>query len=48
MLSYDKQLKSLSQHLRNNMTDAENLLWSKLRRKPPQPLFAKEGKKWQK
>ena len=33
MLSYDKQLKSLSQHLRNNMTDAENMLWSKLRQK---------------
>jgi len=33
MLSYDKQLKVLSQHLRNNMTDAENTLWSKLRRK---------------
>jgi very-short-patch-repair endonuclease len=33
MLSYDKQLKALSQHLRNNMTDAENMLWLKLRRK---------------
>ena len=33
MLSYDKQLKVLSQHLRKNMTDAENRLWSKLRRK---------------
>ena len=33
MLSYDKQLKKLSQHLRKNMTDAENILWSKLRRK---------------
>ena len=33
MLSYDKQLKSLSQHLRRNMTDAENRLWLKLRRK---------------
>jgi very-short-patch-repair endonuclease len=33
MLSYDKQLKALSQHLRKNMTDAENVLWSKLRRK---------------
>ena len=33
MLSYDKQLKALSQHLRRNMTDAENRLWSKLRRK---------------
>ena len=34
MLSYDKQLKALSQHLRKNMTDAENMLWLKLRRKP--------------
>jgi very-short-patch-repair endonuclease len=33
MLSYDKQLKTLSQHLRKNMTDAENMLWWKLRRK---------------
>jgi len=33
MLSYDKQLKSLSQHLRKNMTDAENIMWLKLRRK---------------
>jgi very-short-patch-repair endonuclease len=33
MLSYDKQLKALSQHLRKNMTDAENRLWLKLRRK---------------
>src|SRR4030067_1981820 len=33
MLSYDKQLKILSQHLRKNMTDAENMLWLKLRRK---------------
>ena len=33
MLSYDKQLKTLSQHLRNNMTDVENTLWIKLRRK---------------
>ena len=33
MLSYDKQLKALSQHLRRNMTDAENRLWSRLRRK---------------
>ena len=32
MLSYDKKLKVLSQHLRNNMTDAENMLWLKLRR----------------
>jgi len=33
MLSYDKQLKALSQDLRKNMTDAENLLWLKLRGK---------------
>ena len=33
MLPYDKQLKALSQHLRKNMTDAENMLWLKLRRK---------------
>jgi len=32
MPSYDKKLKVLSQHLRNNMTDAENMLWLKLRR----------------
>ena len=33
MLPYDKHLKAISQHLRINMTDAENRLWSKLRRK---------------
>jgi very-short-patch-repair endonuclease len=33
MLSYDKQLRALSQHLRKNMTDAESMLWLKLRRK---------------
>jgi len=33
VLSYDKQLKTLSQHLRKNMTDAEKMLWLKLRRK---------------
>ena len=33
MLSYDKELKRLSQHLRRNMTDAENMLWFRLRRK---------------
>jgi len=33
MLSYDKKLKTLSQHLRKNTTDAENMLWLKLRRK---------------
>jgi len=40
MPSYDKELKALSQHLRKNMTDAENMLWLKLRR-----IFAKEGKR---
>lgn len=33
MLSYDKQLRRLSQHLRKNITDAENRLWHRLRRK---------------
>ncbi len=33
MLPYDKQLKALSQHLRKNMTDAEKMLWLRLRRK---------------
>jgi very-short-patch-repair endonuclease len=33
MPSYDKKLKVLSQHLRNNMTDAEKILWLRLRRK---------------
>src|SRR4030066_1463499 len=33
MLSYGKQLKALSQLLRKNMTDAEKMLWLKLRRK---------------
>jgi len=33
MLSYDKQLKALSRHLRKNMTDAENMLCLKLKRK---------------
>ena len=33
MLYYDKQLKVLSQRLRNNMTDAERHLWSRLRGK---------------
>jgi len=30
MLSYDKKLKALSQHLRKNMTDAEKMLGLKL------------------
>ena len=33
MLPYDKQLKALSQHLRKNMTDAEKMLWLRLKRK---------------
>jgi very-short-patch-repair endonuclease len=33
MLPYEKQLKALSQNLRKNMTDAENTLWIRLRRK---------------
>lgn len=33
MLSYNKSLKQLSRNLRRNMTDAERLLWSKIRGK---------------
>jgi very-short-patch-repair endonuclease len=33
MLSYNKNLKQISRNLRNSMTDAEKLLWSKLRGK---------------
>ena len=33
MLPYDKQLKALSQHLRKNTTDAEKMLWLRLKRK---------------
>jgi very-short-patch-repair endonuclease len=33
MLLYNTKLKKYSQELRKNMTDAERLLWSKLRRK---------------
>jgi len=33
MLSYNKDIKHLSRNLRSNMTDAEMLLWSKLRGK---------------
>ena len=33
MLPYNKSLKPFSQKLRNNMTNAEQLLWLKLRRK---------------
>src|SRR4030065_1826298 len=31
MLSYNKELKTSAQQLRKQMTDAENLLWLKLR-----------------
>ena len=31
MLSYDNHLKKYSQRLRKNMTDAEKVLWSKIR-----------------
>jgi very-short-patch-repair endonuclease len=33
MLLYNTNLKKYSQELRKNMTDAEKLLWSKLRKK---------------
>jgi very-short-patch-repair endonuclease len=33
MLPYKKTLKTFSRDLRNNMTDAEQLLWARLRRK---------------
>jgi len=33
MLFYNTKLKRYSQELRKNMTDAERLLWSRLRRK---------------
>jgi very-short-patch-repair endonuclease len=33
MLSYNKSLKQLSRSLRTNRTDAERLLWSKIRGK---------------
>jgi len=33
MLSYEKGLRQLSRNLGTNMTDAEKLLWSKLRGK---------------
>lgn len=33
MLLYNKELKRYSRKLRKNMTDAEKLLWSKIRRK---------------
>lgn len=33
MLPYNRNLKTLTRNLRNNMTEAEQLLWSRLRRK---------------
>lgn len=33
MLQYDKHLKEYSRQLRKNMTDAEKMLWSKIRGK---------------
>ena len=33
MLSYNRDLRLYSRELRNNMTDAERRLWTKLRRK---------------
>ena len=33
MLPYNKELKQYSRELRKNMTETENLLWSKIRRK---------------
>jgi very-short-patch-repair endonuclease len=38
MLSYNKNLKKYSQKLRGNMTDAEKLLWSKLKFKQAKGL----------
>ena len=33
MLPFNKKLKPLSRNLRSNMTDAERLVWSKIRKK---------------
>jgi len=33
MLPFDRKLKPLARNLRTNMTDAERLIWSKIRRK---------------
>ncbi|MEN6508201.1 MAG: endonuclease domain-containing protein [Smithella sp.] len=33
MLPFDRKLKSLARDLRTNMTDAEQLIWSRIRRK---------------
>src|SRR5450759_3585109 len=34
MLPFNKKLKPFARNLRSNMTDAERLIWSKIRRKP--------------
>ncbi len=39
MLTYDKKLKRLARQLRENMTDAEKLLWSKIRVKQVKGLI---------
>ncbi len=41
MLSYNKRLKPLSRSLRSNMTDAERLLWSKIRRNMKEIIIIK-------
>ena len=33
MLKYDNSLKHIARELRKNMTDAEKLLWSRIRRR---------------
>ena len=33
MLPFNKKLKPFARNLRSNMTDAEQLIWSKIRRK---------------
>ncbi|PKN52711.1 MAG: hypothetical protein CVU55_05630 [Deltaproteobacteria bacterium HGW-Deltaproteobacteria-13] len=33
MLPFERKLKPLARNLRNNMTDAEQFIWSKIRRK---------------
>ena len=38
MLEYNATLKGSSRNLRNNMTEAERLLWSRLRRKQLQEI----------
>jgi hypothetical protein len=44
MLRYNAKLKGKVRQLRKNMTDSENVLWSRLRSKQPPPS-AKEGNK---